>query len=81
MTAAGDDHTLGLSLAELCLREAGWATRWVGRRAPIDQAVDYIGEGHARLVAVSASRSRPTPSRSPPRPRASAPRAACREPS
>lgn len=55
MTAAGDDHTLGLSLAELCLREAGWATRWVGRRAPIDQAVDYIGEGHARLVAVSAS--------------------------
>jgi excisionase family DNA binding protein len=55
MTAAGDDHTLGLSLAELCLREAGWATRWIGRRAPIDQAVAYIAEGHARLVAVSAS--------------------------
>ena len=55
MTAAGDDHTLGLSLAELCLREAGWTTRWVGRRTPIDQAVSYIGEGHGHLVAVSAS--------------------------
>ena len=29
--AEGDDHTLGLSLAELCLREAGWATLWAGR--------------------------------------------------
>ena len=55
MTAAGDDHTLGLSLAELCLREAGWATRWMGRRTPIDQAVGYIGEGHGQLLAVSAS--------------------------
>lgn len=55
LTAAGDDHTLGLALAELCLREAGWNSRWVGRRAPLDQAVVYIGEGHAGLVAVSAS--------------------------
>jgi excisionase family DNA binding protein len=55
VTAAGDDHTLGLALAELCLRELGWATRWVGRRAPIDQTVVYIAEGAAALVAVSAS--------------------------
>jgi MerR family transcriptional regulator, light-induced transcriptional regulator len=55
MTAGGDDHTLGLALAEICLREAGWEGRWVGRRAPIDQAVTYIGAGNADLVAVSAS--------------------------
>jgi methanogenic corrinoid protein MtbC1 len=55
MAAAGDDHTLGLALAELTLREAGYASRWVGRRAPVDQAVAYIGEGNLDLVAVSAS--------------------------
>jgi excisionase family DNA binding protein len=55
MAAAGDDHTLGLGLAELTLREAGFASRWVGRRAPVEQAVAYIGEGNADLVAVSAS--------------------------
>ncbi len=55
LTAAGDDHTLGLSLTELTLREAGWAVRWVGRRAPIDQAVAYIAEGTSELVALSAS--------------------------
>jgi len=55
LTAAGDDHTLGLSLAEICLREAGWGSRWVGRRAPIDQVVGYIHAGNVDLVGVSAS--------------------------
>jgi excisionase family DNA binding protein len=55
MTASSDDHTIGLHLVELVLREAGWAGRWVGRRAPLDQVVRFIEEGQAELVAVSAS--------------------------
>jgi excisionase family DNA binding protein len=55
MTAASDDHTLGLHLVELVLREAGWAGRWLGRRAPVDQVVRFVEDGQAELVAVSAS--------------------------
>jgi hypothetical protein len=42
--ASDDDHTLGLSLAELCLREVGIGPLWLGRRTPV-----------AELVVVSAS--------------------------
>jgi len=55
LAAQGDDHTLGLSLAELCLREAGWNTRWAGRRTPLDQAAAFVERGAAQLVAMSAS--------------------------
>lgn len=55
MTAPADDHTLGLALAELVLREAGWNTSWAGRRVPLDQAVGHINAGGIDLVAVSAS--------------------------
>jgi excisionase family DNA binding protein len=53
--AEGDDHTLGLSLAELCLREAGWATLWVGRRTPVADLVNAIDGGGVAMVALSAS--------------------------
>jgi excisionase family DNA binding protein len=53
--AAGDDHTLGLSLVELCCREAGWRTRWAGRRAPTGDLVGWIEEGQVQLLALSAS--------------------------
>lgn len=56
-TAVEDEHTLGLSLAELCLREGGWDARWVGRRTPTDTLVDLISRSRreVRLVVLSAS--------------------------
>src|SRR5262249_19008525 len=54
-TAAGDDHTLPLALAELCLREAGWISRWVGRRTPLDQTIRFIAGGEVDMVVVSAT--------------------------
>jgi MerR family transcriptional regulator, light-induced transcriptional regulator len=54
-TAEGDDHTLGLSLAELCLREAGWATLWAGRGTPSAELASMVRGRMARMVALSAS--------------------------
>jgi len=53
--AEGDDHTLGLSVAELCLREAGWATLWVGRGTPTAEVARMVRGGGVRMVALSAS--------------------------
>jgi excisionase family DNA binding protein len=53
--AEGDDHTLGLALAELVLREAGWATLWAGRRTPTAELAAAVSRGGAQLLAVSAS--------------------------
>lgn len=56
LACAGDDeHTLGLSLAELCLRELGWLPIWLGRRTPMDEVVRLVRAGHAAMVALSAS--------------------------
>src|SRR5262245_55728396 len=56
-TPPGEEHTLGLSLVELCLREADWSTRWSGRSAPLADLVAHVREAAPplRLVAVSAS--------------------------
>lgn len=56
-TAEGDDHTLGLSMCELVLREAGWATAWAGRRTPADELAASVRDGARRfdLVVLSAS--------------------------
>jgi excisionase family DNA binding protein len=53
--AEGDDHTLGLSLVELVLHEAGWSTRWTGRRTPHVDVERLLREGEVGLLAVSAS--------------------------
>lgn len=53
--AEGDEHGLGLGLAELALREAGWATRWAGPRTPTAELERAIGAGGVELLAVSAS--------------------------
>lgn len=53
--AEGDDHTLGLLLSELCLREAGWAIIWSGRRSPVSEIVTVIDSGGVQMVALSAS--------------------------
>jgi excisionase family DNA binding protein len=54
-TAEGEDHTLGLSLAELCVREAGWASLWLGGATPTAILVEAIDEHRPEMVAVSAS--------------------------
>ena len=56
-TAEGDDHTLGLSLVELCCREASWSTRWAGRRSPVEELAAAIAAGQVQLVALSASQA------------------------
>lgn len=53
--AGEDEHTLGLSLAELCLRELGWTPLWLGRRTPVDEVVRLVSGGHVSMVALSAS--------------------------
>ncbi|MFN0241809.1 MAG: helix-turn-helix domain-containing protein [Planctomycetota bacterium] len=56
-TVEGDDHTLGLNLAELCVREAGWKALWGGRRMPGAELVRRLEQGGIGLVALSASES------------------------
>jgi excisionase family DNA binding protein len=53
--AGGDDHLLGLSLVEICLREAGWGTLWPGRRTPVEEIAALVRDGEAQMVALSAS--------------------------
>ena len=53
--AGEDEHTLGLSLAELCLRELGWTPLWLGRRTPVDEVVRLVRGGQVVMVALSAS--------------------------
>jgi excisionase family DNA binding protein len=55
LAADGDEHTLGLSLAEVCLREAGWSCRWAGRRTPGDEVEEVVRRGQVQMVALSAS--------------------------
>jgi excisionase family DNA binding protein len=56
LACAGDDeHTLGLSLAELCLREIGWTPLWLGRRTPVAEVVRLVRGGRVAMVALSAS--------------------------
>jgi excisionase family DNA binding protein len=55
VTAEGDDHTLGLSLAELCVREAGWRPFWGGRGAPLAEVAAAVRSGEVALLGVSAS--------------------------
>lgn len=57
--AEGDEHTLGLSLAELCLREAGWSTLWAGRRTPATDIAEAVAQGEVEMVALSASIASP----------------------
>lgn len=54
-TADGEEHTLGLSLVELCLREAGFACAWSGRGSPTADLVALAESGEFALLALSAS--------------------------
>lgn len=58
--AEGDEHTLGLSLAELTLREAGFATLWVGAPTPTQELLKVIQRrGVARVCLSASTLSRP----------------------
>jgi MerR family transcriptional regulator, light-induced transcriptional regulator len=50
-----EEHTLGLSLAELCLAEVGWTALWLGRRTPISETARLAVDSGAKMVALSAS--------------------------
>lgn len=50
-----DEHSLGLSLADVCLREAGWCPQWLGSRTPPGEIVNYVERNNLAMVALSAS--------------------------
>jgi len=54
-TAEGEEHTLGLSLAEMVIREHGWPVLWAGRRVPLSEIVAHVASGAVDAVAVAAS--------------------------
>ncbi|MBL8974736.1 MAG: helix-turn-helix domain-containing protein [Myxococcales bacterium] len=54
-TAAGEEHTLGLALAELVLREAGYVVDWAGRNTPGELLATHLQRRPPALVALSAS--------------------------
>ena len=53
--AEGDEHTLALSLAEVCLREAGWRSEWIGSRTRSADICERVKAGQVQMVALSAS--------------------------
>ena len=53
-TAEGEDHTLGLSLVELVVREWGWTALWAGRGTPLSEVMAHVAGGGLDAVAVSA---------------------------
>ena len=55
-TLSGEQHALGLSLAELCLKSEGFDVRWIGVDTPVDELVESIREAGFDLVGLSASR-------------------------
>jgi MerR family transcriptional regulator, light-induced transcriptional regulator len=54
-TAEGDEHTLGLSLVELCARERGWRALWAGRSTSAEEVARAVERGEVEAVALSAS--------------------------
>lgn len=57
VTAESEEHTLGLSLVEVCVREAGWTSIWLGRKTPLAEVLDTVERRRAKAVAISASAS------------------------
>ena len=58
-----EQHVLGLHLAELCFRESGWASIWLGPRTPTRAIVEQVRlDDRIRLVGLSASEACDDPS-------------------
>lgn len=58
-SVGGDQHTLGLSFLQVCLREAGWQSIWVGGATPTPELVAVAKSGRMDMIAMSASQSAP----------------------
>lgn len=54
-TSPGEIHTLGLSLAEISAREAGWEPVWAGRDIPTEALATAIRSNDYQAIALSAS--------------------------
>lgn len=54
-TPPGEEHTLGLSLVELCMRERGWRAIWSGAELPTVEFVSAAQHGSIDAIALSAS--------------------------
>jgi excisionase family DNA binding protein len=54
-TPATEAHTLGLSLAELAAREAGWDSLWCGAQVPLHDLEEMVRLQRVDAVALSAS--------------------------
>jgi excisionase family DNA binding protein len=50
-----DEHTLGLSLAEVCVREVGLPVLWLGGRTPVADVERFVRAEALAMVALSAS--------------------------
>ena len=55
LTLEDEEHTIGLSMVELTLREQGWQALWAGRRTPIEGLGESLDSQRIDLLAVSAS--------------------------
>lgn len=53
--AEGDDHTLGLSCAELVVREWGWRAEWIGAGVPTTILARDLSKKSVDILLVSAS--------------------------
>ncbi len=53
--APGEKHTLGLSLAELCVRELGWVTRWLGNNTPVEEVERVVQTNEVDWLIVAGS--------------------------
>jgi MerR family transcriptional regulator, light-induced transcriptional regulator len=57
VTPSGEEHTLGLSIAELCLREAGWQSRFGGGPLSASLISDHLAKFPVAMVAAAAAPS------------------------
>lgn len=51
----GEKHTLGLSLAELCVRELGWLPRWLGGNTPLEEIQRVLEAGQVDCLVIAGS--------------------------
>ena len=56
----GDYHSIGLALAEVCLRECHWNPLWIGSNTPLEDVLSSMDE-ELSMVAISASQCNQSP--------------------
>jgi len=56
-TPSQEFHSLSLCMLELCLKELGWKTIYIGKNTPTSNLVECIKNGTISVVALSASKN------------------------